>query len=150
MQHSSDNPYLAPQAMETIPMKDEALTSSFSWVRWVAFGVPIQACFTALLIYLDSIQVVGDSGLWCCFVSAGTQALICMFIGLRYEQRAALQLSQLVNAIVWLTIIATAHIVVPRLLLMPIRRETDWIFLGIWTGGMLVSALIAWAFGRFR
>ena len=150
MDGRQENPYLAPEVKETNSRKDEQSTSPFPWIRWLVVGCLIQCSLTALLIHLDSIQVVSDSGLCCAFVSASVQFMICVWIGLRLETCSAFLAGQLVNSIVWLTLIATAHITVPRLLLIPIRREVDSILLTIWGSGMLVSAVIVWGSGKFR
>ena len=144
------NPFEAPRHHER-PRRTYDPSARPTWWQWCATAAGSSAILNVVLLALgDRRPFRLPVGQLIAFACAVVLIVMAFQAGRRFRFRTAVVLMQLLNAITWLTMIATVYVVLPHTIGDDLRVRDLPIFLCIWLAGSIVLFPIVWISGLGR
>lgn len=110
---SPSNPFQAPAAQSA---SSRRRMRDLPWWGWLLISSGGAALLTAVMIYLDSLSLITDSGPLVMILSGVFWLVLSAAVGRMYLWKKALWLATVCGGSIWLTIGGTASLLVPLLL----------------------------------
>ena len=150
MTQTDTNPYLPPGRLSVQDFTPNAVSHP-AWVKWLIGAVVLESLATFSMIILDKGGIVsGDGGDTCAIVSGTGLFLACILVGLRYDRKRALLIGQLLNAVVWPTMLLTALVSLPFVFGYSFNPGAYHYFVNAALWGSAGAAVVVWIVGLLR
>lgn len=138
------NPYLPPSSNSPLAMEPQAIERQVPWFSWLVITVVSEVLITTTITFGSAqISFPVPEGIIIAILNALALLGCCIFCGLRYSRWQAFALTQMLNTVVWGTMIATVLVAATNL------TSRDYsIFAMIWGTAAVIVCLTTLLFSR--